>query len=608
MKKKNKGKKKFVDFEPEEYLKKQNNISCSKQNKDDKNININTNKKQKLTFKNSVERLMFYFPNFSREIIEDVYYENDENFSRTKDKLRELSEVENNENKKDENKMEIEEEQNTTKKKSNKKKGFQDISEYSNFEIVDKNDPIGLDEEIEAHEISDEENENKNKKKKNNNEEFTHYNKLLSIKQKNANQYFSIFEQDNNDNNNNIINTPTPKDETLIDNYLFDQNIEFLCDCFPNYKQEEIVQKICDFDFDINKVVSNLLNEIYQNNTKEGELNRLDDKDINDILANFENIEDFNINDDFLEIQKTIENSIKTENINIKNNIYDEEDYKTKKNNEEEDEEFFLNKKIDDIQNPQIKKDLKQLLFDFPSEEESIIKLAYYSFMNYKLTYDHFNSKDKTKNLGLKNLINSKPIYKESIPKKKKIISKKNNLKSEVEKRRYDTLKNILENKPVNWKIEQEKNINEKDFIAIRNRLFREAQNFFANKNYSKGQFLLSKAKRYQQEIEQIARNRGISQFFNNNSYNNNSREIDLHGLRVEESKMIINKKIEQLRNKKEDQNLKSISFTIITGTGSHSVGHKPVLFPELLPWLKNKNKISAKGKIDEGAIYVTIY
>ena len=39
---------------------------------------------------------------------------------------------------------------------------------------------------------------------------------------------------------------------------------------------------------------------------------------------------------------------------------------------------------------------------------------------------------------------------------------------------------------------------------------------------------------------------------------------------------MIINKKIEQLRNKKEDQNLKSISFTIITGTGSHSVGHKP--------------------------------
>ena len=91
--------------------------------------------------------------------------------------------VENNENKKDDNKMEIEEEQNTTKKKSNKKKGFQDISEYSNFEIVDKNDPIGLDEEIEAHEISDEENENKNKKKKNNNEEFTHYNKLLSIKQ-----------------------------------------------------------------------------------------------------------------------------------------------------------------------------------------------------------------------------------------------------------------------------------------------------------------------------------------------------------------------------------------------------------------------------------------
>ena len=169
-------------------------------------------------------------------------------------------------------------------------------------------------------------------------------------------------------------------------------------------------------------------------------------------------------------------------------------------------------------------------------------------------------------------------------------------------------MKNILENKPENWKLEEDKNINEKEFIFIRNRLYREAKNFFANKKFREGQLLISRAKRYQQEIEQIAKNRGIKQFFNNNNYNNNSKEIDLHGLHVEESKLIINKKIEQLRNKKEEDNLKSISLTIITGIGSHSETLGGVLFPELKFWLKNKNKIKVEGKQEEGALYITIF
>ena len=610
MKKNNKGKKKLIDLD--EYIKIQNNESCSKQSnkKKEKNISNNNsnNNKQKLTFKNCLENLVFLFPNFSRDLIEDIYQENNENFSHTKDKLRELSELEMNENKINENKMQIEEEPQKEKKK--KKKKYIDISEKTKFEIVDKNDPIDDDNEN-IHYMTDSEDEKENKK--NNKNENIDYNKLIALKEKSGKEYLSKFDEDNFNFNNNIIinNNSLLKDEPMIDDYLFEQNINFLSDCFPLYKKEQIIQKICENNFDINGVVSNILNETYKNITKDGDnLKNLESKDIEEILTNFEKNEN-DIDDDFLEIQKAIEHSIKTENNNKKNNIYDKEDFDmNKKENEiEENEEFFLNKNIDDIETPQIKNDLKKLVSQFPLEDVYNIKLVYYSYMDYKSTFEHFDNKDGTKNLKLKTLLNSISYknYKEYNNTIKK-IKKNNKLKTDVEKRRYDTLKKILENKPINWKFEEDKNINEKDFITIRNRLYREAKNFFACGKYKEGQLLLSRAKRYQQEIEQIAKNRGIKQFFNNNSYNNNSKEIDLHGLTVEESKLIINKKIEQLREKKDELNSKSISLTIITGTGSHSQGNRPVLFPKLKEWLKNKKKIRVEGSQEEGALFVTIF
>ena len=610
MKKNNKGKKKFIDLD--EYIKIQNNESCSKQSNKEKEKNISNNNsnnnKQKLTFKNCLENLVFLFPNFSRDLIEDIYQENNENFSHTKDKLRELSELEMNENTINENKMQIEEEPQKEKKK--KKKKYIDISEKTKFEIVDKNDPIDDDNEN-IHYMTDSEDEKENKK--NNKNENIDYNKLIALKEKSGKEYLSKFDEDNFNFNNNIIinNNSLLKDEPMIDDYLFEQNINFLSDCFPLYKKEEIVQKICENNFDINGVISNILNETYKNITKDGDnLKNLESKDIEEILTNFEKNEN-DIDDDFLEIQKAIEHSIKTENNNKKNNIYDKEDFNmNKKENEiEENEEFFLNKNIDDIETPQIKNDLKKLVSQFPLEDVYNIKLVYYSYMDYKSTFEHFDNKDGTKNLKLKTLLNSisNKNYKEYNNTIKK-IKKNNKLKTDVEKRRYDTLKKILENKPINWKFEEDKNINEKDFITIRNRLYREAKNFFACGKYKEGQLLLSRAKRYQQEIEQIAKNRGIKQFFNNNSYNNNSKEIDLHGLTVEESKLIINKKIEQLREKKDELNSKSISLTIITGTGSHSQGNRPVLFPKLKEWLKNKKKIRVEGSQEEGALFVTIF
>ena len=626
MKKKNKGKK-YKDFDPDEYIKKQNNKSCSKLDKQENNDNSKNNQKQKISFKNPLEKLVFYFPNFSRDFVEDVYNENNQNYSRSKDALIKLSEEEKNENTINDHEMQIEEEEeHTHKKKSGKKKKYKDISEYSNFDVVASFEDIEDDDKKDIHYINDDEEEkekninNKNNEIKNEirNNDNTEYNKLLSIKEKNGKEYSTVFNNDDFDNNNNniIINTPNSnlRDEPMIDDYLFDQNIEFLCNCFPEYTREEIVKKICDLNFDINNVVSNILNEKYQRTPNdEDNKNFLEEDEIEAILANYEDNEEEMIDDDFIKFQKNIEDSIKIENINKKNNIYSNDDYDMKTNvnddKTQEKEEDFLSKKIDDIQTPQIRNDLKKLINNFPKEDEYTLKLFYLSSMDYKTTFDIFDKKDGTKNLELKMFMNNLK-NKNNEPKSHKNNKPKkiNQYISEDEKRRRNILKNILENKPINWNLEKEKNINEKDFVAIRNRLYKEAQNFRAAKKYSTGNLLLNKAKRYQQEIESIARNRGINTFFNNNRYNNNSKQIDLHGLTVPDSKYIVETKIEQLRKKKMEDNLKEISLTIITGRGSHSYDGKSALFHGLIYWLNDKDKIKANGRENEGVIIVTIY
>ena len=592
--------------------------------KQENNINSKNNQKQKISFKNPLEKLVFYFPNFSRDLVEDVYNENNQNYSRSKDALIKLSEEENDENKINDHEMQIEEEEHTHKKKSGKKKKYEDISEYSNFNVVASFEDIEDDDKKEIHYINDDEEEkeknfnNKNNEIKNeirNNDNNSEYNKLLSIKEKNGKEYSSVFNNDDFDNNL-IINTPNSnlRDEPMIDDYLFDQNIEFLCNCFPEYKREEIVKKICDLNFDINNVVTNILNEKYQRTPNdEDNKNFLEEDEIEAILANYEDNEEEMIDDDFIKFQKNIEDSIKIENINKKNNIYSNDDYDMKKNvnddKTQEKEEDFLSKKIDDIQTPQIRNDLKKLINNFPKEDEYTLKLFYLSSMDYKTTFDIFDKKDGTKNLELKMFMNNLK-NKNNEPKSHKSNKPKkiNQYISEDEKRRRNILKNILENKPINWNLEKEKNINEKDFVAIRNRLYKEAQNFRAAKKYSTGNLLLNKAKRYQQEIESIARNRGINTFFNNNRYNNNSKQIDLHGLTVPDSKYIVETKIEQLRKKKMEDNLKEISLTIITGRGSHSYDGKSALFHGLIYWLNDKDKIKADGRENEGVIIVTIY
>ena len=116
----------------------------------------------------------------------------------------------------------------------------------------------------------------------------------------------------------------------------------------------------------------------------------------------------------------------------------------------------------------------------------------------------------------------------------------------------------------------------------------------------------MARAKRYQQEIDKIYKKQRINILLN--ADNNSTNEIDLHGLTLPESKYIIDKKIQALKEKKIEYNLKSLSIVIVTGTGSHSAGHKSILYPNLMEWLKNRDKLGVKGGLDKGLIFVTIY
>ena len=663
MKKKNK-KKKFTDID--EYNKEYNNNLSKKRNNDtfskydkDKDDNCNNNTKKKNDFKSSLDKLIFLFPNFSPDFVQEFYEENDSNYSRTKELLTKLSEEDednkdnkdNNENKdnkeikdnKDKDKEEKnnnekniindddnnniinEEENNNNNKKNNelKNKDNIDITHYAQFEVVDNEEfEKSINENKEKQKEKEKEKEKKNEKakekgKENNN---NYYDCLLNLKDKSINEYNSIFNEETTFNDKNNCNNNNPlKNEIVIDDYLFEQNINFLCESFPFFTREEIIAKICDSNFDIDKVVLDILNPNIEQNEDDYANLEITDKD--EILNNFVSFEDRKQTDFDIElfkdhlVQKEIEEMIKNDNLKKKNKYYDDSDYVIKDNNkkEEEPEEYFLNKPIDEIKTPSIKEDLKKLIKKFPLEEEFIIKLVYYQYMNYQLTYQYFCNSDDVKVGGLRQLLLDKTfsspkgeVKKYNNNKNKKTIKKYRN---EEEERQFEIFKNIIDKKPTNWKLDEYKNVNLNDYMAVRKRLIIEARNAYNNQNYKNGQILMAKAKRYKQEIDSLYKNQKYQQFLHNNdSRYRNSNEIDLHGLNLKESKYIIDKKIKALKEKKIDNNLKSISLTIITGTGSHSAGHQSVLYPNLIQWLKNRDKLSVDGKLNKGFIYVTIY
>ncbi len=106
----------------------------------------------------------------------------------------------------------------------------------------------------------------------------------------------------------------------------------------------------------------------------------------------------------------------------------------------------------------------------------------------------------------------------------------------------------------------------------------------------------MAKAKRYKEDINMLLRNKKLEIFLRNNEHigilnmiNKRENFIDVHGLSYEEAKILVSKKISDIKNKKNDGTLsRRFCLSIITGVGNHSVGNRPVLLPKLNKYFSN--------------------
>ena len=125
----------------------------------------------------------------------------------------------------------------------------------------------------------------------------------------------------------------------------------------------------------------------------------------------------------------------------------------------------------------------------------------------------------------------------------------------------------------------------------------------------------MAKAKRYKEEINILFKTKKLEVFLRNNETNGllnmiNKKEnfIDLHGLNYEESKILTNKKINDIKKKKNNGLLsdsQTFVLTIITGVGNHSLGNRPILLPKLAEYFRNH---TYKHKIDYSSGVIKIF
>ena len=632
MKKKGKNpKRKFIDIDS--YNKSSNNKTMENNNK----IKSGTE------YKTPLEELELLFPSFSSDLIEDIYISNERNLTLTKNCLFEMQN--NKENKTDDLIIDINKEYeiesyDNIKPFKNQKKKMEDITNLANFKYENNSDDIN----VKQNKIDNDNsiNDNENEKK----DIFEENNANIKDDKKEKFEYISIFESDNN-NNNDMNNNITPmNDDIIIEDYvMFDYYINTLKDIFPSFTREEITQRICDNDFDIDKTVLSFFENI-PNNNKLIDFENFQISNTDEILSNFSTFNQYNDNNINIEamidnnVQKEIEEAIK--NKSKPNKIFtnyekecplfteDNKSQNNKVNNikENEEEEYFLDKPIKDIKSKEIRDALKKLSKVFPLEDEFTIKWVYYQYMDYNASYQHLSKKNGNKSSNLKNLINSsndknifyfdnnlKPIsiYKE-IDDEEEEEEEEDNANPE-ERRNYEMISKIISQNPEKWKLDENmENININEYQNIRKRLIYQALKSYSSKKYQDASAIMARAKRYKQEINKIKEKKKVYIFMKNNKehalcnlYNKNEYYIDLHGLSLEESKMIINKLIKTLYMKKEKTNIKNMTLVIIVGVGKHSKNNKPVLLPGLISWLEIKNNYRFKVDNYNGIIRVSL-
>ena len=643
MKKKFKNKKKFKDID-EIYVKPNNKILDGSE------------------YKTDIENLKLLFPDFDEDTLYDIYNSKNRNLLLTKNAINEMLNSDSNninenydnfinenyDNFKNENNDNFINENNDKnynknsinhKKKNKKYKGI-DITNKSNFII------IGNDEDLK-------EKENPKEEKKELNSIFDlikeeQHEIIEKKKKKDEFEYESIFYDNNNnynnyDNYNNNINEETPFDNyyfniqnnECIDELMLNEYVNFLEEILVTKNREEITKAILDNDLDIDKTVLDYFEENFE---KKEILSNFEKEQIICNFANFSEKNEFkelNFDPNIIfknNIQKEIEDKIKEENLNkVKQLEYEKnfpkiskENQSTPIKNSNDEESEILNKKISEINNPQYKKDLLKLCKNFPLIDEGEIKWTYYNYLDYSLSSQHLTEKYSYQKKGLDSILNDNNVFYNQFQNNNIELIEKNPFKKQVEifdknisqeeKQRINDLLFIINQNPENWKFNKEDNINLKDYITIRKKLMYQAGVLFAQKKYAEGKNIMNKAKRYKQEINHLMQKKKIQKFIENNKereidnkYYLKNQSMDIHGLNLNESKLIISKKIEKLKDLKNKNELNNIFLEIITGKGLHSKNNERVLYPNLLEWLNNSYNFKIKKDDSNGILTIII-
>jgi DNA-nicking Smr family endonuclease len=552
-------------------------------------IKIDNKLKPAEEYETPLQTLERLFQTLSLDIIESIYEDNDRNYYITKSALEVIT---NNEPESDNN--------NIAKEENDK---VEDINQYVKFRF----DDIFIDEP--NSEIV------KNKKTTKKNKLWINpdsINAILSQQKKNADSYDTVLTTSAN------ISTPVNKKEEHM--YLEEMCIEYYIDIinefFPKMNRTEIMEKICEFDLDIDKLILNLLDSHeYITNEEFTKLESDQISNIDELLSNFylKNEHELETIKKQQTLQVQIEKEIKKNTMIEKmggNVLLNENDFPFLSEDIKEDvlnshkasDEYFLDKDIKDIKNRKIREDLMKLIKNFPFVDEYEIKWVYFNFLDYHLTYKHINSTTQ------KNT--KKEIFeKEFIPEKKLDKVEEKSDKTEIRQSQTDSnvvsmITKIISENPNNWKMGDVNNVNIEQYQQIRRKLMSQAQVAWRLGRHKDAQVIMAKARRYKQEINKLVESNKINVFLRNNLDKNiinliNNREnfIDVHGLSYDEAEIIISKKIKDIRRCQDNGEISKFTLYIITGVGNHSKNKTPVLLPRLSSYIKQKK---FKFKVDD--------
>ena len=538
------------------------------------NVNTQSSKvKSGKEYKTPLENLISLYPSLSSDLIEDIFIDNDRNFVTTKQALDEMCKSE--EPLKEDNKIVDINSYDFTNYNDKEKI---DLTKFARFEI---DSDVNYNEQNVEEDIKDDINK-----------EDDNINKKMTKQS----EYKTVFNVDKK-----IVTPIGEKGDLIIDDFLLDDYVKVLCEIFPNYTRKDIMKKLCEMDFDVDKVVMSFFDYA----PSQEELKTMENFEFTnqeEILSNFSSFDMYNnnkINIDAIEehnLQKEIEEQIKKQSQDNKNH------YIQNSIIEQEQEEYFLDKPISQIKTKEIRNDLTKLSKQFPFEDDFTLKWIYYQYMNYNQSYNYLSQKNKV-SYGLKSIVDSIDQTKSN----KQIEKPKQNYSysNPEAKKRSRIISSIISENPSNWRFRNEDNVNIADYQSIRRQLIIQAQHAFAAKRYQEANAIMAKARRYKQEINQLMERKRIAtfmknneHFYNENLFSDNHHIVDLHGLSLEESKMVVSKKCRDLLEKKENEDINRITLCLITGRGSHSKDKIPVLLPGLTAWIKSKTRF--KHKIDD--------